>query len=689
MFTYPFSFLGGGNLTQEAATLLLNGVDQYAVIDNSEALGNSDEGTISVWVNLSSLSTDDGKMAFISKRKNGIELSWQLGYRESGNLFEFIVYHSNGSTSVSSVSSPIVGEWYHVAGVYDESNVKLYIDGTNIETTAIGGVLNSSSALIKVGAEGDVSPSDLYNGSIAIPLVFNVAKTDAEILDLATARNPDNYSQVGMQVGIPLNTSVITPEENTIASNGDATLFGSPTYTGESLPLVTIPQVTGFSTLGLNGTTEYAEITHSSSLNLSSEMTLSIWVNLDSLGTSGSDNLLDKIISTTGYRLEYDRFFKKFGIVFYSGGVLKRVQTTTTPVTGAWYHVAGTYDGTTIKIYLNGVEENSSAFTGGIDTNTQNVTINATGSVALATIFDSALSSTRISELSIAKDPSLYTQTNLVMGLPLNAGNSSPTDDITSNGNDATLQGGAAIDGKVLSIEQASGPAEADYNTFGFDGADDYVSITDGVLSGEAEATISVWVNLDNLSDQQFYMETTSSPLTRVSFRYRNNELQLLMRDTNNGSTISTSGSSLSSGQWYHLVGVVDTVNNKLTIYINGVEDVNTSIAMNNIYSGAYNMHSNFGRRNANNDFFLNGSMAMSMVWNRALTSVEISNLYQAGKTPYYETLPSSLTSGCVMAIEMSSRDNSLNDLSGNGNNGTANGGVTDDGDLQTFASYS
>ena len=246
-------------------------------------------------------------MAFISKRKNGFNLSWQLGYRESGNLFEFIVYHSNGGTPASSVSSPIVGEWYHVAGVYDDTNVKLYVNGLQVATTPIGGVINSSSALIKIGVEGDVYPGDLYNGSIAIPLVFNVAKTDAEILDLATARNPDNYSQVGMQVGIPLNTSVITTEENTIASNGDATLFGSPAYTGESLPLETVPQVTGFSTLGLNGTTEYAEITHSSSLNLSSEMTLSIWVNLDSLGSSGSDNLFDKINSTAGYRLEYDK----------------------------------------------------------------------------------------------------------------------------------------------------------------------------------------------------------------------------------------------------------------------------------------------------------------------------------------------------------------------------------------------
>ena len=61
MFTYPFSFLGGSNDTQKAATLLLNGVDQYASVDNSEALGASEEGTVSVWVNLASLSTNGGE----------------------------------------------------------------------------------------------------------------------------------------------------------------------------------------------------------------------------------------------------------------------------------------------------------------------------------------------------------------------------------------------------------------------------------------------------------------------------------------------------------------------------------------------------------------------------------------------------------------------------------------------------
>ena len=78
----------------------------------------------------------------------------------------------------------------------------------------------------------------------------------------------------------------------------------------------------------------------------------------------------------------------------------------------------------------------------------------------------------------------------------------------------------------------------------------------------------------------------------------------------------------------------------------------------------------------------------MANIHYKVLTDAEVADLYNAGKIPYYETLPSNLTSDVKLAIEMSSRDNTLNDLSGNSNNGTANGGVTDNGSLQTFAAY-
>ena len=319
------------------------------------------------------------------------------------------------------------------------------------------------------------------------------------------------------------------------------------------------------------------------------------------------------------------------------------------------------------------MEENSSIFTGSIDTNTQNVTINATGSVALATIFDSALSSTRIAELSIAKDPSLYTQTDLVMGLPLNAGNSSPNDDITSNGNDATLQGGAAIDGKVLSIEQVSGPAEADYNTFGFDSTSKYVNVPSFNIPA-GSCSIVAWVKTG----------AGSSGQDRI-FRLESPELHLTIQSNGKSAAVYNSSVVLGptvvrDGNW-HLFGLSFDGSN-VSIWLDGQQDASTSATATSFSDTLF-----IGRNHLDEAHFT-GSMTTFMVFTKSLSSAEWAALYQSGKATYYETLPSSLTSGCVLALEMSSRDSSLNDLSGNNNNGTANGGVTDDGDLQTFTSY-
>jgi hypothetical protein len=286
------------------------------------------------------------------------------------------------------------------------------------------------------------------------------------------------------------------------------------------------------------------------------------------------------------------------------------------------------------------------------------------------------------------------------MGLPLNAGNSSPTDDITSNGNDATLQGGAAIDGKVLSIEQASGPAEADYNTFGFDGTDDYIATTTNV------------VDLQNLNSNSYtfsiWIKTTSNAIGEL-FRCAGSasgggsaQVSILVNATTvgglgvlNKATMAVYGGSTWTGSWVpsttdvndgnlHLItGIWDASTQKIKIYVDGSLEGTLSVSTRNVSLNPATLYIG-----SDVTFFPHES-TMAIIHNKVLTDAEVADLYNAGKIPYYETLPSNLTSDVNLAIEMSSRDNSLNDLSGNGNNGTANGGVTDDGDLQTFASYS
>ncbi len=139
----------------------------------------------------------------------------------------------------------------------------------------------------------------------------------------------------------------------------------------------------------------------------------------------------------------------------------------------------------------------------------------------------------------------------------------------------------------------------------------------------------------------------------------------------------------------HFVTGVINTIANNHKIYVDGALVLNESSIgwTSDIVGNGLSFNAKIGEYFSNNLRFL-GDMSSVSIYNDELNQAEVTQLYNGGKIPYYETLPSSLTSGCVMAIEMSSRDNTLNDLSGNSNNGTANGGVTDNGSLQTFAAY-
>ena len=86
---------------------------------------------------------------------------------------------------------------------------------------------------------------------------------------------------------------------------------------------------------------------------------------------------------------------------------------------------------------------------------------------------------------------------------------------------------------------------------------------------------------------------------------------------------------------------------------------------------------------------YMEGSITMPHISNiRAFSDAEITALYQAGKTPYPETLPTSITDDTSLLVEMSSRDNLLTNLYGVASNGTATGSMTSDGVIQTYTPY-
>jgi hypothetical protein len=122
------------------------------------------------------------------------------------------------------------------------------------------------------------------------------------------------------------------------------------------------------SALSFNGTSSRVNIGNSSSLALTSAMTLEAWVN-PTTTTSAWRDVIYK--GNDAYFLEAS---SSNGGRPAGGGTLAGVDTWTTgPAalrTNTWSHLALTYDGAMLRLYVNGVPVSSSARTGALATTT-------------------------------------------------------------------------------------------------------------------------------------------------------------------------------------------------------------------------------------------------------------------------------------------------------------------------------
>jgi len=122
--------------------------------------------------------------------------------------------------------------------------------------------------------------------------------------------------------------------------------------------------------LAFDGVNEYISIPDSATLNPTSAITIETWIKLSS--KSAWDTVLSKPYTTESspyqqYSLSLDSTGDKIGFELTTGGLRSEVWSTTSPVTGTWYHFIGVYNGTHMSVYLDGVKENSIVKTGNIN----------------------------------------------------------------------------------------------------------------------------------------------------------------------------------------------------------------------------------------------------------------------------------------------------------------------------------
>ena len=122
--------------------------------------------------------------------------------------------------------------------------------------------------------------------------------------------------------------------------------------------------------------------------------------------SAGYKGLIDKGRDNyEGYSLNIDEISRKTRFKVRVGSSNKAVSCSTEYVDDVWNHVVGTYDGTDLKIYLNGSLDGTTNAPGTMGSNTIDVRIGSTnddieydGNIAISRIYNRALTATEITQ---------------------------------------------------------------------------------------------------------------------------------------------------------------------------------------------------------------------------------------------------------------------------------------------------
>lgn len=165
-----------------------NGSTSEITIPDAAALKPTGTFSIAAWIKTSKLNSNTIFQSFSSAPVAGFYFS--VG--NTNGKVGLVVGNNTGSTanvnyktadSTTSVNDNI---WHHVAGVYNGTDIRIYVDGV-LETTVAwaGGVAYGASNLVRIGCQTDFGPEqNFYNGQLDDLGLWSTALTAAQVESL-------------------------------------------------------------------------------------------------------------------------------------------------------------------------------------------------------------------------------------------------------------------------------------------------------------------------------------------------------------------------------------------------------------------------------------------------------------------------------------------------------------------------
>ncbi|GEM_PF-3704299 len=361
------------------------------------------------------------------------------------------------------------------------------------------------------------------------------------------------------------------------------------------------------------------------------QFTVEAWIYIDSMAGSLNHFIVSNMHSGVdmGFFLDVQPITQQVLFTVGSGvGSDYHLFSASTINEKQWYHIAATYDGDSMKIFINGVKDAAAAWTN-LSYEVSNTYPLKIGNHNLNPwdppdqFFDGTIDEIRIS--NIARQPSEFNVpsiTGLVAYYPFN-GNAN---DESGNGNNGTVNG-ATLDSNRFSEDQKA---------YGFNGTDNSIEVPHSssfLFNSTKQFTMAAWIKIRNYNHQAIAFKGGAvNPPGYFCEWAVVIEPDHTLRFKVNANADNTSYSYLSSSptlqlnKWSQVVAMWDGTANIMALYLDG-QVVGSTAAIDSVVSMPDRpLYLGFV-----GDGPFDGELDDIRIYNRALSATKIDSLYHEG----------------------------------------------------------
>ena len=434
---------------------------------------------------------------------------------------------------ISYTTKPTIGTWTHVAIARVGTACTLYYNGVSVATATSSASFSAGTAWIAA----DETPGNYFTGYLS----------DLRLVK-GTAVYTTNFTPpTAPLIAIP-GTALLLPFTN--AAIYDNTMLNNFETVG-SAQISTSVFKYGTGALKFNGTTDYLPTPAKTALTLGSgDFTIECWIYPTTGG--GAQYFIGQCDSAGANAsvLMYKTPASKLGCWVYYPTAINIISTATLS-SNVWTHVALVRNGSTLRQYINGVQDGTDATIGtsAIFTSSNAFSIGAAGEY-ITTRWTGYLDDVRITK-GICRYPSGTTFTPPTSALSA----LSPT-------------GTSILPAKSLRFRSS---------------ASAYLNKTFGVPSTQTTYTISAWIKRGTLSAYTIFAAGSVGTNDYSSFQFNTNTSLAFWLSNGTVGEIVTTHLFRDPAAWYHVMVAVDTTqtvaSNRMKMYINGTQITSFSTA--------------------------------------------------------------------------------------------------------------